>query len=61
MEGGGSTNAAHQQWRNSLRGGKGFATTPVMVMEMVGIFDKASKVAERLIDSGRYDETLEAY
>ena len=31
------------------------------VMEMVGILNKASNMAERLLDSGRYDEALEKY
>ena len=51
MEGAESAAAAHQQRTNYLRGGRGGAMTPATVMEMVGILDKASNVAERLLDS----------
>ena len=52
MEGEESAAAAHQKRTKSLGGGRGGATTPVMVMEMVGILANASKVAESILDSG---------
>ena len=52
MEGEESAAAAHQKRTKSLGGGRGGATTPVMVMEMVGILANASKVAESILNSG---------
>ena len=53
--------ATHQQWTNSLGGGRGGTKASLTVMEMVGILDETYNVAECLLDSRRYDESLEAY
>ena len=53
MEGVESAAVAHRQQDKYFVGGRGSATTPMTVMAMVGILDKSSKVAERILDSRR--------